>query len=252
MPVLDHFRPPLSAERHWQAFHAGWASALAGRLNESILPPGYFAEEYVQLGPRVEIDLATYEEAASESSAAAGGGSGVQLARGLRTWAPTEATWTIPAVLPDTVEVRVFSSEAGPQLVGVVELVSPSNKDRPAHRRAFATKSASYLGQGVSLVVVDVVTSRAANLHNELMDLLRVQPKTAYRLATEPPLYVVAYRPIVRREGPQIDLWPTSLAIGDPLPEVPLYLRADLAVPIELEASYVETCRRHRIAVREG
>ena len=46
-----------------------------------------------------------------------------------------------------------------------------------------------------------------------------------------------------------VDIWPTSLAVGDPLPDVPLYLRADLAVPIELEAGYLEACRKHRIDV---
>jgi hypothetical protein len=25
MPLLDHFRPPLSGSRHWESFHAAWA-----------------------------------------------------------------------------------------------------------------------------------------------------------------------------------------------------------------------------------
>ena len=25
MPLLDHFHPPLSDERHWESFHAAWA-----------------------------------------------------------------------------------------------------------------------------------------------------------------------------------------------------------------------------------
>ena len=60
MPLLDHFHPPLSARRHWHAFHNAWATYLASDLN-SLLPQGYFAEPNVQFG--IEIDVATFEEA---------------------------------------------------------------------------------------------------------------------------------------------------------------------------------------------
>jgi hypothetical protein len=57
-------------------------------------------------------------------------------------------------VLTDLVEVQVFSDSEGPTPVGAIELVSPSNKDRPAERDAFVSKCASYLQQGVGLVIV--------------------------------------------------------------------------------------------------
>jgi hypothetical protein len=56
---LDHFHPPLLGQRHWEAFHGWWAAAIAGRLNEELLPPEYFAEFKVTLGTRVEVDVAT-------------------------------------------------------------------------------------------------------------------------------------------------------------------------------------------------
>ena len=59
MPLLDHFRPPLSTRRHWHAFHNSWATYLAAALNRQ-LPEGYFAEANVQYG--VEIDVAAFEE----------------------------------------------------------------------------------------------------------------------------------------------------------------------------------------------
>jgi hypothetical protein len=33
MPLLDHFRPPLSGRRHWHSFHNSWATYLAADLN---------------------------------------------------------------------------------------------------------------------------------------------------------------------------------------------------------------------------
>src|SRR6266567_9321898 len=50
MPLLDHFRPPLSERRPWESFHTTWASALADALNHDILPPGYIALEQVHSG----------------------------------------------------------------------------------------------------------------------------------------------------------------------------------------------------------
>ena len=72
MPLLDHFHPPLAPRRHWESFHVNWAGAIADDLNESLLPEGYFAEEHAQLGPMVEIDVATFTD--PEPSAQRSGG----------------------------------------------------------------------------------------------------------------------------------------------------------------------------------
>ena len=61
MPLLDHFHPPLSAERRWESFHSNWATKLADALTERWLPPNYIAEEHAHLGPSVEIDVGTFE-----------------------------------------------------------------------------------------------------------------------------------------------------------------------------------------------
>ncbi len=57
----------------------------------------------------------------------------------------------------------------------------------------------------------------------------------------------VAYRP-VRRKRDQIDLWMHRLAVGSPLPTMPLRLTGNLFVPVDLEAPYTEACRRRRLA----
>src|SRR5882724_11234637 len=189
MPLLDHFRPPLSTQRHWESFHTTWATAIADSLNQDWLPEGYFAEEQLHPAARVEIDVATFEEA---------GGAGGLAVAGPRTYSPPTAKWIVPNVTIEGVELLVFDSEGGPTLVGAIELVSPGNKDRADARRAFAVKCASYLHQGVGVIIVDVVTSRSANLHNELMDLLDQAAGCLMPGAAE--LYASAYRPVRRRE----------------------------------------------------
>ena len=96
--------------------------------------------------------------------------------------------------------------------MAAIELVSPGNKDREGHRHAFAIKCASYLCQGVSLVVIDIVTSRQANLHDEMMQILG--HGNAFALPSETALYAVAYRPIVRDQQEQIEVWPSPLEVG--------------------------------------
>lgn len=151
----------------------------------------------------------------------------------------------MPALFPETFEVRVFSTVTGLTLVGAIELVSPGNKDRPEERRAFAIKCASYLHQGVSLIVVDVVTNRRANLHNETMRLMAADPR--FEMAGAPSLYAVAYRPVRRQDRAEIDLWPATFAVGDPLPTLPLRLTGDEFVSVDFEGPYQEACRRRRL-----
>jgi hypothetical protein len=240
MPLLDHFHPPLAPRRHWESFHVTWAGAIADDLNETLLPEGYFAEEHAQLGPMVEIDVATFTDA--EPSAQRSGGTAILSPR---AWAPPAPAMIVPAAFPDAFEVLVFESEGGARLVGAIELVSPGNKDRDAHRRAFAVKCASYLCRGIGLIVVDIVTSRRANLHNEIGQVLG--QGGAFALPAETALYRIAYRPIVRDGQSQIEIWPSSLEIGRPLPILPLALNAELVLPIDLESTYTVACQRRRL-----
>ena len=62
---LDHFHPPLSTVRHWESFHARWASAIADVLNDALLPTEYFAEVQVHVGSRVEVDVGTFAAVSS-------------------------------------------------------------------------------------------------------------------------------------------------------------------------------------------
>src|SRR5688572_21571470 len=137
MPLLDHFHPPLHPQHHWESFHSNWATRLADLLNDRLLPPEYIAEEHTHAGTRLEIDVATFEQDSGAARAASATATAVlpQVA-----YAPPKPQFTIPAVLPDDFEVRVFHTAAGMTLVAVIELVSPGNKDRPEQWRAFATK----------------------------------------------------------------------------------------------------------------
>ena len=70
-------------------------------------------------------------------------------------------------------------------------------------------------------MIVDIVTSRQANLHNQMLQILD-QDRPPAVLPDETSLYAVAYRPIVREDAQQVEVWPSALTLGQPLPTVPL------------------------------
>lgn len=232
MPLHDHFHPPLLPRWSYESFHSLWAGQLAGRLNLLPLPPRFLAETDVRIGLSVATDVAAFEH---DEGPEEGGNGSVATA----VWAPPQPPVVVPVDLTglETFEVRVYDQERARKLVAAVELVSPRNKDRPDARRAFLDKCAAYVREGVSLVVVDVVTSRRHNFHGALMELFGGADSGAVDL------YAVAYRVHIVGTRTQLEVWPAPLALGEALPTLPLWLAVDCAVPLELEAGYREACR---------
>ncbi len=241
MPLLDHFHPPLEKQRPWEGVHSEWAGAIARQLNRKPLPERFFAMPHIHFGGRVEIDMATIERDVAQASSEEAGGTATAV------WAPPRPTLetAVDFVDLDVIEVQVFDEKEGLRLVAAVELVSPANKDREEHREAFAIKCAAYLQQGVSVIIVDVVTERTANLHRALLELLKLSQQGNGR--EFPDLYAVAYRTFTAARQGRLQLWEEPLAVGRALPTLPLWISPELVVPVDLESSYRETCEGLRI-----
>jgi hypothetical protein len=62
MPLLDHFRPPLSRTHPWRGFHGAWAAAMARLLNAGVLPSGFYAVPFLDREGPFEIDVAALRE----------------------------------------------------------------------------------------------------------------------------------------------------------------------------------------------
>lgn len=237
MPLLDHFHPPLSRTHPWRGFHGAWAAAMARLLNGGVLPPGYYAVPFLDRDGPVEIDVAALREFEVAGSAGAPGEH--------QLWTPAAPGLAVAVEWPsvDDVRVEVFTDDGDPRVAAAVELISPRNKDRPRAREAFAAKCADYLGRGCGVVVVDVVTTRRADLQADLFAMLGADPAVEASGA----LSAVSYRPVVRDGEGELLAWPAALEVGRLLPTVPLWLGADLAVPLDLEASHSAACVDLRI-----
>ena len=214
------------------------------------LPRRYVAAPQVHLGTFAQIDVSAFENDADENGSlhADEGNGGVATA----VWAAARPTLAIATDLPaqDEYEVRVYDTKHGRRLVAAIEIVSPANKDRPEHRRAFVAKCAALLQKQVSVTIVDLVTVRADNLYADLLELIDQRDPA---LGTDPPAtYAVACRAtkhgVKPGEGWQLETWLHAMPIGQPLPTLPLWLADNYAVPLELEATYEETCKVLRIS----
>ena len=235
MPLLDHFHAPLQGSRHWESFHARWASAISDALNV-VLPDDYFAESQVHSGRAIEIDVAGFRE-----NSPSAGGTAVAVARPAVLSSPPDVV--MPAIFPPSFGVHVFETVGGPVLVAAVELVSPGNKDRPEARSAFTSKCVSYITAGVGLVVVDVVTARHSRPFAELIAALW----PGGPIPEAGPLTAASYRPIRDGGGDSLEVRVRALELGGVLPELPLALGGFGQVVLDLEATYEEARSRSRL-----
>ncbi len=249
MPLYDHFHRPLSETHQWVAFHSRWATSIADDLNRR-LPRRFLAEAPFSLGTYASADVAEVVQAPTVGHGSANGhglptAGGVGVAVEPVLYTPPEADMTMSAKFPEDILVEVRDLHRARQVLAVVELVSPGNKDDAQAREAFAGKCLSYLAKGRGLVVIDIVSERLANLHNELIRLIGYESKLL--MADDSSLYATAYRPVSRNKKDMIDLWTWLLTIGGALPAVPLALKNVGCVRLDLEASYTEACEHCRI-----
>jgi Protein of unknown function (DUF4058) len=236
MPLRDHFRPPVSARHPWDTFHFMYPAEIVRHLFGK-LPPGYAAGPGAHHGG-FEVDIAATQEDASFPAVDAGGGTATVTKPVL-----TPAT-TLTAELSDQdeYEVQIYDDRYDRRLVAAVEIVSPGNKDRPEARTAFAAKCAALLRRGVCVSVVDLVTTMHFNLYADtLAAVASADPSLG---ATTPHTYTVTVRPRIPKRGKAaVNVWFTPLAVGQPLPSIPLWLAENTVVMLDLDPPYEEACR---------
>lgn len=229
--LLDHFHSPLKDSRPWTGFHSLWASKLAVAVSRR-LPDGWFAAPTVHWA--IEVDVATFETADRQQASS----------QAVQPVTVPEPTKTIDfSFATDVVEVQVFRDAGELTLVGAIELISPANKDRPEHREAFVSKCDALLRDEVGLVLIDIVTTRHANLHADLMQRFG-EPANE-----DSDLYQVTYRPFPSESGPALSIWYRILEVDGPIPSMLLFLKDGPVVELPLAATYQETCRDLKIAV---
>ena len=244
MPLRDHFHSPFNDRYRWDTVHGGLPMVIATHLN-SILPEQYQAGPTAHLGSIMEVDIGTVLGPGEDWDSDPPGGSGVAVAP--KVWTPPKPTLSVKGTWSAVAdyEVKIYDQSRALELVAAIEIVSPSNKNRPRHRRLFAGKCAAMLANDVSVVIIDFVTERRANLYAEMLGMIEVEDENV----GDPPEMISAVSCLQARVRgrKRLQTWYHPLVIGQPLPTLPLWLNDQLAVPLDLEPLYEQTLKSLRI-----
>jgi hypothetical protein len=214
-------------------FHTVWIAEMRNALNAGLLPPGYYALAEQHAGAHVTDVLtlhATPQRVEPLPPPPPTGGTAVAEApprvRLRQTVDPASLA------LRRTLAIRHVS---GHRLIALIEIVSPSNKDRREHVEAFTAKAESALECGVHLLVVDLFPPGPHDPRG-IHDVIRrrLEPSAeSYELPPGEPQTFVAYV-----AGPKVEVYLEHAAVGVPLPEMPLFLRPDRYINAPLESTY--------------
>jgi hypothetical protein len=221
-------------------FHQAWTIEIRNALNAGILPEGYFAmTEQVISGPIP--DVITLQQQDLTDIRQASGGLAVADA-------PPRARFVAVAE-PDVYSRRanrIAVKHALGRVVAVIEIVSPGNKSSRHHVRTFVEKAVELLRQEIHLLVVDLFPPSVRDpqgLHKAIWDEIRDEP---FELPSDKPLTIAAYF-----AGVPLTAYVEPVAVGDRLPELPVFLDAGTYVPAPLETTYETTWDKCPAALRE-
>ena len=225
MPVHDWAKADVGLFHH---FHQQWSGELCNGLNAGVLPAGYFAlVEQKAMG--VEPDVLTLARRANPGPPPPSTGGIAVATAPPRTRYVSQATEAgAYAAKANRIGVRNRLGE----LVAVVEIVSPGNKDRGHSIRAFADKTLAFLARGVHILVVDLFppSPRDPNgIHRAIWD-------DDYLPPPDKPLTFVSYV-----GEPSYTAYVEAVAVGDPLPAMPVFLDRSTYVLAPLDETYTRT-----------
>jgi len=225
MPIHDWTRVDAGL---FHNFHQNWITSLANALNTGGLPPDYFAlAEQSVGGPVSDVIALRLPPGGMEPSESRGGLAVAEVPPRARVVRRTEMDVYVRKA--DRISVRHRHG----QLVAVIEIVSPGNKASKGELRDFVDKTAKLIRQGIHLLVIDLLppTKRdPQGIHRAIWDEFEEED---FDLPAKQPLVIAAYD-----AGPPPVAYVESIAVGDGLPDAPLFLKPEIYVPTPLEATY--------------
>ena len=107
-------------------------------------------------------------------------------------------------------------------MIAVIEIVSPGNKSSRHALRAFVEKMTDLLREGVHLLIIDLFPPGPRDpegVHKVIWDELQEEP---FELPPDKPLTLAAYS-----AGAVKTAYVEPVAVGDLLPEMPLFLEPE-------------------------
>ncbi len=225
MPIHDWTRVDAGL---FHDFHQDWTIELRRSLNAGRLPPGFVALVEQQTGGPVP-DVLTLSRRPRDS-----GGSGRVGGLAVAT-APPKARFIVEGEEDDYARRanRIRIQHRHGEVVAVIEIISPGNKSSVGALRSFVRKASELIWDGIHLLVVDLFPPSERDpqgIHKAIWDEIVVRP---FELPADKPLTVAAYR-----ATPVKTAYVEPVAVGDALPELPIFLTDDEYILAPLEETY--------------
>jgi hypothetical protein len=205
-------------------FHHEWISEINRALNRGLLPPDYYAmAEQVAAGFGPDV-LTLRDRVATPSS----GGTATQTRPQTTYFAES-----LPGLRARRTSRVVVRHVSGDQIVAMIEIISPGNKSGGAAFRAFVQKACELLDQRIHLLLLDPFPPSARDPDGIHAAIWSEYIGQEFELPPQKPLTFVAYE---SEDGTRAYI--ETLAVGDALPEMPLFLAPERYVLVPLEITY--------------
>lgn len=207
-------------------FHHEWISAIKHSLNQA-LPDDYYAlaEQYAgTFGPDVVALQSRHGNGASS------GGTALATRPKPKTSYSAESAGQFYRRNQKNVVIRHVS---GDEVVAMIELVSPGNKSSQYHLNAFVEKACELIQRQIHLLIVDPFPASKRDpqgIHGAIWESLVDE---SFVLPANRPLTLVSYECFNDTRA-----YIEPFAVGEPLPDMPLYLAPEAYIDVPLEATY--------------
>ena len=222
MPIHDWTRVDAGLFHH---FHQDWTIELCRTLNAGLLPPGYTAlTDQVTGRPIPDV---------------------VTLNRGQPPRPPVSGSTVLDtppkARFIERTDADRYANQANRvairhrhgEVVAVVEILSPGNKNSRHGLRSLIAKTGDLLWQGVNLLVIDLFPPSVRDPQGIHPIIWEEIGETTFELPPDQPLTVASYQ-----AEPTKTAYVESVAVGDALPEMPLFLDGGSYIRAPLELTY--------------
>jgi hypothetical protein len=227
MPIHDWTRVPAGTYHY---FHQRWIQAIGDALNTGVLPSGFFAMTEVEAKGPIP-DVLALKALPPIPPDGPGGVTVLDKPPRARVVSRGENT---AGYARRADRVAVYHPQG--ELIAVIEIVSPGNKDSTNGLKSFVRKAGKLIRRGVHLLVIDLFPPSVRDpygIHKPIWDQFKEEP---FDLPPGKQLTLAAYS-----AGSEKVAYVENIGVGDPLPDMPIFLTPDWYVPCPLETTYQQS-----------
>ena len=233
MPVHDWIRV---SDGTFHDFHYSWVLEIKRALKRGLLPEGYYVMAEQFGGDLGAPDVLTLQSRAADANGEAEAEHPLPGTMTLTETPPAVQTRTKISRDPYARLQRtlVIRHTQGDRIVAMIEVLSPGNKSSRHAIRSLLDKAVTALDAGIHLMLIDVHPPGPRDpqgIHGALMNEIGTEE---YFLSRPHNLTAAAYI-----GGSIVEAFVGHFAVGDPIPEMPLFLTRENYVRVPLEETYM-------------